>query len=172
MGSAKGSDYNNWIGANHGSATQVARGWGGGSNSIGLNTGSASQFSDYKDQASDYSNWIGVNTGSAIQHSDYKDQASDYRNHVDLNQGGLTQMASGWGGGFNTIGVNGPGGHALQVSDYNSDYNFVGTNQNGNVYQYDNRGATGPLVNGKALASNVGGVGKGGHSIGPINLRR
>merc|ERR1712133_55781 len=54
--SAKGKDYNNWIGANHGSATQVARGWGGGSNSIGLNTGSTVQFSDYKDQASDYFN--------------------------------------------------------------------------------------------------------------------
>merc|ERR1712126_459927 len=58
-GSSKGKDYNNWI---------------------RLNTGSAAQFSDYKDQASDYFNHIGINTGSARQFSDYNDRASDYFN--------------------------------------------------------------------------------------------
>merc|ERR1712240_423392 len=133
-GSAKGKDYGNFIGVNHGGATRVSSGWGGDINSIGVNTGSAAQFSDYKDQSSDYFNTIGINPGVA------------------------TQFSSGFGG-VNHIGVN--TGHAVQHSDYNDkaeDYfNQIGT-VGRDAYQYKTE-HHGPTVNGpvKGFQQNMGG---------------
>merc|ERR1712050_248713 len=86
---AASKDYNNFIGVNHGGATQVSSGGSGGLNHIGVNTGNAAQFSDYLNQ-------VGVNNGGLTQVSSGWTGPGGI-NSVNVNNGHAAQFSDDYG---------------------------------------------------------------------------